>query len=240
METLALVPDPELFRKLCNLIETLRGPDGCPWDQKQTPGSIIDYLLEEVYELADAVAAAEPSEVCEESGDVLFLLLFLVQLYREDRKFGLDGVLRGVHAKMVRRHPHVFGELEVAGSEEVRRNWARIKQEEKPAAERSSPTDRIPRSAPALSRACRMWEATAGTGTDDEIRSRAEKAFAVLRDVMRAKAPQDLRTLHSAYGELLWALVALGRSAGIDPDAALSDVLDAVETRIQTLSVKGT
>ena len=244
MENLALAPRPELFRQLCELIETLRGPEGCPWDRRQAPRSIIEYLLEEVYELADAVAAAEPSAVSEELGDVLFLLLFLVQLYREEKKFGLDSVLRNVHAKMVRRHPHVFGGLEVADSAEVRRNWARIKQEEKPSSGRSSAVDRIPRATPALSRACRIWEAVAGAGldrrTDDEIRAGADEAFADLKGALRAEAPQDPRMLHSAYGNLLWALVALGRSAGVQPEAALSDVLDTVETRIQTLSSNGT
>ena len=95
MENFELTPDPILLKTLCDLIETLRGPSGCPWDRKQTPLSIVHYLTEEVYELADAVAGGDSDAVSEELGDVLFLVLFLVQLYREENRFGLDRVCPG-------------------------------------------------------------------------------------------------------------------------------------------------
>lgn len=236
METYQLKPDPKRFKDLCDLIETLRSPDGCPWDRKQTPETIINYLIEEGYELADAVADEAPDAVCEEIGDVLFLLFFLVKLYSEKADFGLNDVLDAVHAKMVRRHPHVFTDLKVQDSAEVRRNWTKIKRAEKLPDGRNTLLDRIPHASPALKRAHRISEAVAEAGLDsrtaEDIWQRIDTAMTACRRILPQGMPQDAPI---AYGDLLWALAALGPAVGVEPHKALSDALDRFEGRFRDL-----
>ena len=236
MEPFKLTPDPELFKDLCSLIATLRGPDGCPWDRKQTPQSIIGYLLEEGYELTDAVVAGEPAAVKEEIGDVLFLLLFMVQLYAEKNDFDLNVVMAGVHAKMVRRHPHVFSDLVVEDTAEVSRNWAKIKQTEKPSGQSTALLDRIPHATPALMRAQRISEALVDAGLDirtgEDIWEQIESAMTACRRISLQAEPFNA---HFIYGDLLWALVVWGRTNGIEPEKALADSLDRCEVRLQDL-----
>lgn len=236
MEPYQLSPDPKRFQDLCDLIETLRGPDGCPWDRKQTSATIINYLIEEGYELVDAVAAEAPDAVCEEIGDVLFLLVFLVQLYRERSAFGLNEVLDAVHAKMVRRHPHVFTDLKVRDSAEVGRNWAKIKRAEKSPDQRNALLDHIPHATPALKRAHRIFEAVAAVGLDsrseEDIWQRIDTATAACRQSLRQGMPEDAQI---AYGDLLWALAALGPAVGVEPHKALYDALGRFEDRFRDL-----
>lgn len=116
---------------LLELITILRGEGGCPWDRRQTPQSMAAYLLEECGELAEAIASGEVEAVREESGDLLFILLFLIRLYEEEGLFDLAGVCAAVHAKMVRRHPHVFAGAPLGDEESLRRQWAAIKAAEK-------------------------------------------------------------------------------------------------------------
>lgn len=116
---------------LLELISTLRSEKGCPWDQKQTPQSMKKYLLEECDELVDAIDLGDPAAVREECGDVLFILTFLIRLYEEQGLFDLQAVCAEVHAKMVRRHPHVFGGPAVGSEEELHRQWEAIKEKEK-------------------------------------------------------------------------------------------------------------
>lgn len=240
MENFGLTPDPILFKTLCDLIETLRGPSGCPWDRKQTPPAIVHYLTEEVYELADAVAGGDSDAVSEELGDVLFLVLFLVQLYREENHFGLDRVLSGVQAKMVRRHPHVFDDLTVENSAEVSRNWARIKQSEKPPVEDDSVLDGIPHATPALSRAYRISEAVAKAGfgprSSEDIWRRFDIATRRFRKTFQN--PAASRTRDAALGDLIWVLIDLARSMGLEPDAALSETLDRFEGKFRELEAE--
>ena len=121
---------PLAFDDLLSLIKTLRGENGCPWDRKQTPRSMITQLLEETYELMDAIAEEEPEAVCEELGDVLFHIFFLACLYEEKAAFNIETVAAGITRKMIRRHPHVFGDSVVQTAEEVKEQWQRIKNEE--------------------------------------------------------------------------------------------------------------
>lgn len=116
---------------LLELISTLRGEKGCPWDRKQTPQTIQKYLLEECQELVEAIDSGNAEAVREECGDVLFILTFLIRLYEEQGLFNLQAVCAEVHAKMVRRHPHVFGDTVIANEEELYQQWAAIKAEEK-------------------------------------------------------------------------------------------------------------
>ncbi|MDO5675366.1 MAG: MazG nucleotide pyrophosphohydrolase domain-containing protein [bacterium] len=115
---------------LLELISTLRGEEGCPWDRKQTPQTMRKYLLEECRELVEAIDSGDPAAVQEECGDVLFILTFLIRLYEEEGYFDLQTVCAAAHAKMVRRHPHVFGDSVLTSEEDLYRQWAAIKAEE--------------------------------------------------------------------------------------------------------------
>ncbi|MBP1741083.1 MAG: mazG, partial [Deltaproteobacteria bacterium] len=166
----------QAFTALWSLVERLRGPGGCPWDAKQTAESIKTYMLEEAYEVADAVERKSPEEVCHELGDLLFQVLFMASIYKGSGDFDLHEVLETIHKKMVRRHPHVFGPVEVNSAEEVAANWEKIKKEELGLSEDARwPLEKVPENLPALLRAHRLIERAAKhrlLASDDEERWR--------------------------------------------------------------------
>ena len=173
-------PDSAVCEKLIalkRLIETLRGENGCPWDRKQTPKSMSVFLIEEMYELVDAIANGGADAVREELGDVLFHILFVAAVFQERREFDLADVLGGITEKMVRRHPHVFGEASVETAEDVKKQWHKIKSQEKEARREVSILDSIPKSMPALTRAYRISERAVRAGFDwSDMEGALEKA----------------------------------------------------------------
>ena len=145
--------------ELARLVGRLRSPGGCPWDARQTDSTIKMYLLEEAYEVLEAVEGSSPMDVCQELGDLLFQILFLAQLAAEREEFDFTDVVEGITEKMIHRHPHVFGGVSVETAEDVALNWAKIKREEKKEAGRTtSQLDGVPEGLPALSRAHRLSE----------------------------------------------------------------------------------
>ena len=131
MENSKIKSAKDSVNALVALVESLRAEDGCPWDRKQTPKSMLVYLIEEIYELADAIESDDAAAVREELGDVLFHIVFVTRLYQEKNDFTIDDVARDITAKMIRRHPHVFGAATVENTEQIRQNWHAIKQNEK-------------------------------------------------------------------------------------------------------------
>jgi nucleoside triphosphate diphosphatase len=220
---------------ILELIETLRGENGCPWDRKQTPGSIGTYVLEEVYELLEAIDGGDAKEICEELGDVLFLLLFLVDIFQDWGKFDLKEVIRRNSDKMVRRHPHVFGENKVKDAEEVKAQWHRIKKEEKPYKKGRSVLDGIPPALPALLRAYRILERVekAGFGWRDtaDALKMADETW------MQFKAPFDTEIQASQldFGDLLFVLVALGRCLKFNPETMVLSAVKKFEERFRQM-----
>lgn len=136
----------KLFQELIQVIKTLRGPNGCPWDKAQTIATAKDYILEEAYELLDAVERKDHQNICEEAGDLLFQVMFLINLEEEIGTFGFEEVLKNTKAKMVRRHPHVFENASVSSVQDVISNWEKIKEEEKKDAKNQNHT--LPSSMP--------------------------------------------------------------------------------------------
>ena len=118
------------FTELYDLIKQLRGPNGCPWDKKQTPESIKKYLIEEAEELAEAVSHKNSQHVCEEIGDLLFILMMIIRIYEEDNNFTITDVVSGISKKMIRRHPHVFAGKKTGNDEELKEQWEAIKAQE--------------------------------------------------------------------------------------------------------------
>jgi len=151
--------------EVMEVIQTLRSPEGCPWDRKQTPAMVKNYITEELYELLDAIDGDDAAHVAEETGDVLFLLLFLARMYEEQGAFSLADSLERIRDKMIHRHPHVFGTVQVDSAEQVVANWQKLKVQEgkKP---KESLLDGLPSSMPALSRACALTRKAARVGFD--------------------------------------------------------------------------
>jgi tetrapyrrole methylase family protein/MazG family protein len=209
--------------RLVRLMARLRSPNGCPWDRKQTHRSLLPYLIEETYELKDALLGRRPQRVSEELGDLLLQIVFHAQLADEKGHFDLADVADGISDKLVRRHPHVFGSR--AGrisSSQVLKNWERLKLDEKPAGSRSV-LGGVPRFGPALLRAYRIQEKVAQYGFDWQ---RAEDVETKLREETdefhQALKKGDKRAATEELGDLLFTLVNLARHLGVDPETALN------------------
>jgi len=225
--------------RIMAIIKTLRGENGCPWDRKQTPETMANYLVEEVYELVDAIASGKPESVLEELGDVLFLLFFIIGLYEESGHFNLEQVAAAGADKMIRRHPHVFADAEVADSDEVRQQWHEIKKEEKNHQPRASILDSIPKSLPALMRAYRVSERAARIGFDWEnitgVMNKVEEEWKELVDELTpiGHKATDSQSQALEFGDVLFTLVNVARFARIHPETALSASTRKFETRFR-------
>jgi len=216
----------ERMDTLVAIMDRLRDPDGCPWDREQTYESLRRYLLEECYEVVEALDRGDPGHLEEELGDLLFQIVFLSRLGKEDGKFTLDDVIRGIAEKLIRRHPHVFGTAEVETAQEVERHWERIKREEKQTASDATQTgsilDGIPGGLPAMLKAQRLGERAAAVGFDW---TRATDIFTQIEDELRelrAAVDQD-DTAHAReeLGDVLFTVVMLARRLRLDAEGAL-------------------
>ena len=220
--------ESESFEGLVAIMDRLRGPDGCPWDREQTWKSLRRFLLEECYEVADALDRADPDDLREELGDLLFQIVFLSRLAKEEGEFTADDVVRGIAEKMVRRHPHVFGDDRAETSDEVLRRWEEIKRRERePGSEgeskgRRSILDGIPRALPAMMKAQQMGARAARVGFDwnREI-DILEKIDEELEELRAAVASSDRSQVEEELGDFLFSTVMLARRLQIDPEAAL-------------------
>lgn len=216
-------PKQNPFETLIELIEILRGDNGCPWDKKQTPKSIAVYLIEEIFELFDAIAADNPEEICEELGDVLFQIFFIARLYQEKGLFSIKDVARLNAEKMIRRHPHVFGKENAQTTETIRERWHEIKMKEKKRAPDTSILDTVPARLPALMRAYRISERAARIGFDwpdlSGVLQKVEEEWSELKSVL-TKNDKDQTALE--FGDLLFTLMNVARFVRVHPEMALA------------------
>jgi len=215
------------FQGLMELMARLRAEDGCPWDREQTPVTIKRYLLEEVYEVVDAVDHQAADQVADELGDLIFMAIFLAHLYAEEGQFQMDEVLRRVGDKMVRRHPHVFGDRKVDSASQVKLNWEEIKQQERPQKPLSASFKDIPRALPALMRAYRVLSRLGRTVkrplSRDVLLPELHRSFSRL---LQREGENDGSAFTAALGRLLLLLVALSIPAGIRAEEALTHALE--------------
>jgi len=207
------------------LVFRLRGPDGCPWDAVQTDDTVKMYLLEEAYEVLDAIDRKSPEDVCEELGDLIFQIFFLSALARERGEFDLTNVIERITEKMIRRHPHVFGDKTVTGPSEVSDNWEKIKREEKK--DGKSPSSRlidVPVNLPALLRANRLSERASKVGFDwvgkEEIWGKVKEEFGELTTGINE---QDNKKVWEEMGDLMFSLVNLARHWGFNSEQLMMD-----------------
>jgi len=233
--------EPNKIDELTALIETLRGANGCPWDRKQTPRSIVLYLIEEVFELAEAIELGNSNAVLEELGDVLFQVLFIIVLFNEKTCFNLDEVIRTNIAKMILRHPHVFGDSSAQTVDAIKKQWYAIKRAEKGPQPDASVLDSVPEGLPALMRASRISERAADTGFDwDDLKGvmcKAEEEWrefqAELDDEKQTPATRERALLE--FGDLMFTLVNVARFARIHPETALRAATQKFEKRFKTM-----
>ncbi|HZO15859.1 MAG TPA: nucleoside triphosphate pyrophosphohydrolase [Polyangiaceae bacterium] len=218
----------ETYPRLVELMQRLLAPDGCPWDREQSYQSLSRYMLEEASEAVDAIDRGDLDELCEELGDVLLQVVFLGELGRRDGAFGPDDVVAAIVDKLVRRHPHVFGDVVVEGAKDVVHNWERIKARERDRqGKQRGLLASVPRSLPALTRAQRVGEKAAEVGFDwprqDGPRQKVDEELAELD---RARQAGDVDRIREELGDTLFALVNLARHLGIDAEAALRGTID--------------
>jgi MazG family protein len=211
---------------LVAIMDRLRDPGGCPWDREQTYRTLRGYLLEECYEAVEAIDLEDASALAEELGDLLFQIVFLSRLAKEDGTFTCADVVGGIAAKIVRRHPHVFGDESAETSEEVLRHWEAVKKQEKaakdPDAGSASVLSGIPRALPALQKAQRLGTKAARVGFDWE---RVQDLFAKLDEeaveLRQAVDEQDAEGVRQELGDLLFTIAMLARRLEVDPEEAL-------------------
>lgn len=224
---------------LRTLIETLRGKNGCPWDRKQTPRSMSAYLLEETYELIEAIESGTPEDVCEELGDVLFLVLFIARLYQETGQFDIQETARTSYEKMVRRHPHVFGTENAENADDVKQRWHKIKLKEKRNSGQMSILDTVSSGLPALMRAYRISERAARSGFDwndlTGVMEKVEEEWSEFKDELaeNRKAPICPDRAAMEFGDILFTLTNVARFTNIHPETALAGSTRKFEARFK-------
>jgi len=215
----------EAVSALNQLVFRLRGPGGCPWDAAQTDDTAKMYLLEEAYEVLDAIDCKSPEDVREELGDLIFQIFFLSALALERKEFDLAEVIEGITKKMIRRHPHVFGEKTVTGPSEVSDNWDRIKREEKNGDKSpQSLLNSVPVNLPSLLRAHRLSERASKVGFDwrgkGEIWEKVKEEF---KELTTAVNENDEKKVREETGDLIFSLVNLARHWGFNSEQLMME-----------------
>ena len=209
------------FDELVQLMTTLRGPEGCPWDRKQTLPDLKPFVIEEAYEVVDAIDRDDRGALAEEVGDLLLEAVFIAEVTREEGSFDVYDSITAIHDKLVRRHPHVFAEVEAKDAEQVVVNWEKLKNEERKA-ENKSVLAGVPQSLPALLKASRLTEKASRVGFDWR---RAEDVFdkidEELGELRTAVAGGDTAAVREEVGDLLFALANIARKLEINPEEAL-------------------
>jgi tetrapyrrole methylase family protein/MazG family protein len=215
-------PDGSLFDRLVEIMATLRSPDGCPWDRAQDSTSLKPYLLEEAYEVLEAIEEGTPAKLKDELGDLLLQVIFHAQLAHERGDFDAYDILAGTIAKMTRRHPHVFGSAAASTPKEALQNWEEIKRQEKAAMQVTSVLDGVPRQLPSLLRAQRLQDKASRVGFDwPHVEQVWGKLFEELQELRAVMGQEDRARIEEEFGDVLFAFVNVARFLEINPDEAL-------------------
>jgi tetrapyrrole methylase family protein/MazG family protein len=241
-----LEKDDNAVNELIKLIKKLRSPDGCPWDRKQQKEDIGKYILEEAYEVFDSLEGENPLALKEELGDLLFQILFLAEISENAGLFSLSDVLEEIRKKMIRRHPHVFGNKKVISVQEVKENWQQIKKKERD--NKYSQQDifaNVPRSLPALKRAQKITAIAATYGFDwSRITEVLKKLKEELNEFNLAVKKGDRNKTEEELGDILFTLVNISRFVQVDAETALSKTINKFLRRfsyiVRQLSACGT
>lgn len=228
----------ETVDHLLSIMDRLRDPGGCPWDRKQDLESLSGYLLEEAYEVIEAVHSGDLSRLREELGDLLLQIVFMAKIGAENSAFNFEEVAGGISEKLIRRHPHVFGENSLQTAEEVSRQWEDIKTEERAESkETTSALDGVPTALPALLKAYRMTQKAAGLGFDwdktSDVVAKLREEVEELEEAIREE--QGRSRIRSEMGDILFTLANLSRHLEIEPETALQGSNDSFRRRFQLM-----
>ena len=226
----------EQFDALVRIMERLRADDGCPWDREQTRQTLKPFLIEEAYEVVEAIDEGDPKQIMEELGDLLFQVVFHAQVAAERREFTIGQVLAATADKMVRRHPHVFGDSTASTTREVLEQWEELKREERNAAAAVpvSALEGVPRELPALLRAQRLQDKASRVGFDwpeiSGVTAKIEEELGELKEAMKSAAPEEIE---QELGDVLFSLVNLARFLNLSAEEALRKTMTRFTTRFQ-------
>ena len=236
------------FDRLVEIMRTLRAPDGCPWDREQTLASLRPFVLEETYEVLEAIESGSPEALKEELGDFLFEAVFLAQISDEAGQFTIADAIQSICDKLVRRHPHVFARGENGGldsSGQVLEQWEQIKAKERAAAglpekkKAKTTLSGVPKTLPSLLRAYEISERAARVGFDwakpTDVLDKIEEEVAEVRKEVESGATGDLSRAEEEMGDLLFAITNLSRKLGIEPEAALRRANDKFTRRFDAV-----
>lgn len=227
------------FDDLVKLMTTLRGPNGCPWDRKQTLPDLKPYVVEESYEVVDAIDRDDRAALLEEIGDFLLQAVFITEVTREEGSFDIYDSITAIHDKLVRRHPHVFGDVEAKDAEQVLVNWEKLKNEERKA-ENKGVLSGVPQALPALLRAGRLTEKAARVGFDwRRTEDVFEKLDEELGELHEAIGTGDKSKMHDELGDLLFTIANIARKLEVNAEEALQSSnrkftrrFEAMESRV--------
>jgi len=212
------------FDELVNIVAKLRGPGGCPWDREQTRDSLKPFLVEEFYELIDALDENDHEGIREEMGDLLFQILFQSQLSKEEGLFDIHDVVDGIARKMVNRHPHVFGDRKLKSSQEVMEHWQEHKKKEGKNYE--SVIDGVPRALPALLRARKLQIKATKVGFDwERIEDVFDKLDEEIAELKEALGKKDRKEIESELGDIFFVLVRIANFVNVNPEDALRNTI---------------
>jgi len=219
------------FESLVSIMQRLRGPGGCPWDAEQTHESLTRYLLEEAYEVIEAIEEKSGEHLREELGDLLLQPVFHAAIAEENGDFTIRDVIQGLNEKLIRRHPHVFGDMLIADSAAQVENWEQIKKAEK-GTQRTSALSGIPAHLPALLKAQKITEKASRVGFDwEHVDQVVAKVMEELHEFEEAMAGGDNERMEAELGDLLFAIVNLGRFLSINPEEALRKTINRFQQR---------
>jgi tetrapyrrole methylase family protein / MazG family protein len=235
-----------LFEDFVAIQARLRAPGGCPWDREQTHQTLKTYLIEEAYEVLDALEHGSPEELTEELGDLLLQVLFHADIAREAGRFDIGDVITAIQDKMIRRHPHVFGNVKADTPDQVLKNWAQLKLDEKKKAGKAAKTppsalDGVPRSLPALLEAHQLTKKAAHVGFDWEtVEGIFEKLTEETSELRQALSEPSRQRREEEIGDLLFVAVNLSRFLGFDPEVALKKSNAKFKSRFQLMEREAT
>ena len=222
------------FSDLLTVMELLRSPGGCPWDMEQDHKSIRDDLIEETYEVIEAIDTENPTLLCEELGDVMLQVVFHSRIEEEKGVFDMSDIITGLCTKLIHRHPHVFGDISVSGSEQVLANWEKIKSDEKQRVTVTEKLRAVPPQLPALMRATKVGKKAKcfDFANADEVLLKLEEEKA---ELLEAAANNDADALEEEMGDYLLTVTSLCRKLGVEPEVALNKATNKFIDRFETV-----
>jgi len=225
------------FQELLNIMENLRGDRGCPWDKEQTRESLKPFILEEAYELIEAIESSDPEKMKEELGDLLFQIVFQCQVAKERKEFDISDVIEMISKKMIKRHPHVFGEADYRTSAEVIIQWEEQKKLE--GKKRESILEGVPDALPSLLRAHRLQNRAASVGFDwNKVEDALKKLDEELKEFKKALETKEKNEIGDELGDILFMLVNVSRFAGVNPEDALRKTIAKFISRFRYIEMK--